>query len=45
VGSEEEEHEEGAAVFAPAGTSHGVVNATTGDARLLVMMTPPPSKP
>jgi quercetin dioxygenase-like cupin family protein len=43
VGSEQADHGAGAAVFAPAGSSHGVENASEADARLLVMMTPPPS--
>lgn len=43
VGSDTAEHGEGVAVFAPAGQPHGVENAGTANARLLVMMTPPPS--
>ncbi|HEX4621905.1 MAG TPA: cupin domain-containing protein [Myxococcaceae bacterium] len=43
VGTEVAEHGAGAAVFAPAGSSHGVENAGPTDARLLVMMTPPPA--
>ncbi len=43
VGEESAEHGEGASVFAPAGESHGVQNQSGAPARLLVMMTPPPS--
>ncbi len=43
VGQETAEHGAGAAVFAPAGSSHGVENPGPEDARLLVMMTPPPA--
>jgi quercetin dioxygenase-like cupin family protein len=32
----------GAALFAPAGVEHGVTNDGPDDARLLVLMTPPP---
>ena len=42
VGAEVEEHGAGTAVFAPAGQEHGVENAGTAPARLLVMMSPPP---
>lgn len=42
VGAETAEHGPGAAVFAPAGSEHGVENAGLENARLLVMMTPPP---
>lgn len=42
VDGETRELREGDAVLCPAGSSHGVRNAGTGDARLLVMMTPPP---
>jgi quercetin dioxygenase-like cupin family protein len=45
VGTDEEEQGPGVAVFAPAGEEHGVWNTGSQDARLLVMMTPPPSKP
>ncbi len=44
VGKETAEHGVGAAVLAPAGEDHGVDNPGPADARLLVMMTPPPSK-
>jgi quercetin dioxygenase-like cupin family protein len=37
-------HGEGAAVLAPAGSNHGVENVGPGDARLLVLMTPPPGR-
>lgn len=40
----EEEHGQGSAVFAPAGSSHGVENRSGADARLLVWMSPPPVK-
>lgn len=43
IGSEEAAHGAGAAVLAPAGVSHGVVNDSGAPARLLVMMTPPPT--
>lgn len=43
VGGEEAEHGEGAAVFCPAGSEHGVSNPGPANARLLVMMTPPPA--
>ena len=36
------DHGVGAAVFAPAGSAHGVENASNQDARLLVMMAPAP---
>lgn len=42
VGKETAEHGVGAAVFAPSGVEHGVENPGPADARLLVMMTPPP---
>lgn len=42
VGPDEATHGEGAAVFAPAGSEHGVENPGPQSARLLVMMTPPP---
>jgi len=42
VGAEVEEHGAGVAVFAPAGSVHGVENASEADARLLVWMSPPP---
>src|SRR5262245_48023810 len=44
VGGAVAEHGEGVAVLAPAGESHGVENAGNADARLLVLMTPPPEK-
>jgi quercetin dioxygenase-like cupin family protein len=44
VGKETEEHGVGAAVHAPAGVDHGVDNPGPDDARLLVMMTPPPNR-
>jgi len=37
------EHGEGTAVFAPAGSQHGVENPGPAQARLLVMMAPPPA--
>jgi quercetin dioxygenase-like cupin family protein len=43
VGEETAEHGSGAAVLARAGVAHGVENASGGDARLLVMMSPPPA--
>jgi quercetin dioxygenase-like cupin family protein len=43
VGAETQSHGPGAAVFAPAGSSHGVDNPGPEQARLLVMMTPPPA--
>lgn len=43
VGGEEAVHGEGAAVLCPAGVAHGVVNDSGAPARLLVMMTPPPT--
>lgn len=42
VGGETEEHGEGSAVLAPSGVDHGVENHTQANARLLVLMTPPP---
>ena len=42
VDDEVEEHGSGVAVFAPAGSIHGVENAGAEDARLLVFMSPPP---
>jgi len=39
-----EEHGPGTAVFAPAGSEHGVENAGGADARLLVWMSPPPAR-
>ncbi len=42
VGDQTGEHGPGAAVFAPAGSQHGVLNPGPENARLLVMMTPPP---
>lgn len=42
IGTEVAEHGEGAAVLAPAGVDHGVENASDQNARLLVLMTPPP---
>lgn len=42
VGAEVAEHGPGTAVFAPAGSEHGVENSGQDGARLLVMMTPPP---
>jgi quercetin dioxygenase-like cupin family protein len=44
VGKETAEHGVGAAVLAPAGAEHGVDNPGPADARLLVLMTPPPQK-
>jgi hypothetical protein len=35
-------HGPGSTLFAPAGTEHGVVNDGPDNARLLVLMTPPP---
>jgi mannose-6-phosphate isomerase-like protein (cupin superfamily) len=43
IGSEVKEHGPGTAVLAPATVEHGVENAGDSNARLLVMMTPPPS--
>jgi mannose-6-phosphate isomerase-like protein (cupin superfamily) len=45
VGAEEATHGPGVAVFAPAGSEHGVTNPGPENARLLVMMTPPPGGP
>ena len=42
VDGERRELREGDAVFCPAGSSHGVRNGGAHDARLLVLMTPPP---
>jgi quercetin dioxygenase-like cupin family protein len=42
VAGESQIHGPGAAVFAPAGSEHGVDNPGPEDARLLVLMTPPP---
>jgi mannose-6-phosphate isomerase-like protein (cupin superfamily) len=42
VGTEEATHGVGASVFAPAGSEHGVSNDGPDNARLLVLMTPPP---
>lgn len=42
VDGEARELREGDAVLCPAGSSHGVRNGSDRDARLLVMMTPPP---
>lgn len=42
IGAEEEVHGPGAAVFAPAGVEHGMTNDGPDNARLLVLMTPPP---
>jgi quercetin dioxygenase-like cupin family protein len=44
VDGESKELREGDAVLCPAGSSHGLRNAGPGDARVLVMMTPPPEK-
>ena len=41
---ERQELREGDAVLCPAGSSHGVRNDGPTDARVLVMMTPPPEK-
>ena len=43
VGSEVAEHGPGSAILAPAGSEHGVENPGPVNARLLVMMTPPPT--
>jgi quercetin dioxygenase-like cupin family protein len=43
LGDESGEHGQGAVVLARAGVSHGVENASGSDARLLVMMSPPPA--
>ena len=42
IGAEEQSHGPGATVFAPAGVEHGVTNDGPDNARLLVLMTPPP---
>ncbi|WP_373048135.1 cupin domain-containing protein [Vulgatibacter sp.] len=39
-----EEHGPSVAIFCPAGSSHGVINAGAGPARLLVWMSPPPAR-
>lgn len=44
IGADAQEHGPGAAVLAPAGIDHGVQNASGEDARLLVMMSPPPPR-
>ena len=44
VDGESRELHEGDAVLCPAGSSHGVRNGGPGDARVLVLMTPPPEK-
>ena len=44
VGDAHEEHGPGAAVLCPAGATHGVENAGSVRARLLVMMAPNPGK-
>jgi mannose-6-phosphate isomerase-like protein (cupin superfamily) len=41
---EQRELREGDAVLCPAGSSHGLRNAGQVDARVLVMMTPPPER-
>ncbi|HZA14039.1 MAG TPA: cupin domain-containing protein [Myxococcaceae bacterium] len=43
VDAETAEHGPGAAVLAPAGVPHGVENASGSDARLLVVISPPPA--
>jgi quercetin dioxygenase-like cupin family protein len=42
VGDAEASHGPGAAIFAPAGAEHGLVNDGPDNARLLVLMSPPP---
>jgi len=42
LGAEESVQGPGAAIFARAGVEHGVTNEGQDNARLLVMMTPPP---
>ncbi len=42
IGGEAAIHGANSAVLAPAGVEHGVENVGPADARLLVMMTPPP---
>ena len=42
VGEQVAEHGVGAAIHAPAGIAHGVENQGPADAKLLVMMAPPP---
>jgi quercetin dioxygenase-like cupin family protein len=44
VSGEQAEYGQGAAVLCPSGSEHGVENVGPDDARLLVMMTPPPAK-
>ena len=41
---ERQELREGDAVLCPAGSSHGLRNAGAADARVLVLMTPPPER-
>ena len=41
---EQQELREGDAVLCPAGSSHGLRNAGQVDARVLVLMTPPPER-
>jgi mannose-6-phosphate isomerase-like protein (cupin superfamily) len=43
IGDEERDSGPGAAVLAPAGVEHGVVNPGPGRLRLLVVMAPPPA--
>ena len=45
IGVEQATHGPGAAVLAPSGVPHGVVNDGPEPARLLVLMTPPPKSP
>ncbi|HLL55212.1 MAG TPA: cupin domain-containing protein [Myxococcaceae bacterium] len=45
VDADEQLHGAGVAVFAPAGSEHGVENPGPQDARLLVMMAPAPPSP
>jgi mannose-6-phosphate isomerase-like protein (cupin superfamily) len=42
VGGEAADYGPNTAILAPAGVSHGVENSGSADARLLVMITPPP---
>ena len=44
IDGQAEVHGAGAAVLAAAGASHWIENVGAGDARVLVLMTPPPKK-
>jgi quercetin dioxygenase-like cupin family protein len=44
IGDQTAVHGAGAAVLAPAGTQHGIDNVGPDNARVLVLMTPPPGR-